>query len=233
VRLLAAIDQTRGIHSGHLVEVFSLVSPQGNFRGAVTGDADFVSNAGTTNAEGGGVEAHAVFRAGTVWISTNAPQLTRLLPPGKTWVEASAAEFGRLGVFHPLGNTFAILDAMRGVRTIRQSGPDTATFTFSLAQAMAQTPASRRAALKAAINANGDIQSETGTVALTSSGTVRSESLRIVGAGSNAGIRLETSLAVSNIGETVSPTAPPAAHVISLSAMPALQSALRSSASSS
>src|SRR6202012_2960231 len=42
-----------------------------------------------------------------------------------------------------------------------------------------------------------------------------------------------TSLVVSNVGETVSPTPPPAAQVASLSSLPALLNALRSSASSS
>jgi hypothetical protein len=156
-----------------------------------------------------------------------------LLPSGKTWVQASTARLEALGVFHPLRDTFAVLDALRGVKTIKQSDPNGATFTFSLAQAMAQTPESRRAALHAAIHATGDIESETGSVALTSSGAVRSESLRIDGAGSNAGIQVHSSLVISNVGENVSPTPPPPAQVASLSSLPALQRALRSTASSS
>jgi hypothetical protein len=174
-----------------------------------------------------------VFRDGTAWLTVNAPQFTRLLPPGKKWVQTSTTELESLGVFHRLSNAFALLDALRGVRTIRQSSPNAAKFTFSLSQAMAQTPASRRAALQEAIHANGNIQSETGSVALTSSGTVRSESLRIDGKGSNGGIHLQASLAISNVGEAVSPNPPPASQVASLSSLPALQSALRSSASSS
>jgi hypothetical protein len=45
---------------------------------------------------------------------------------------------------HPLIDGFALLDALRGVKTIKQSGSTVATFTFSLDQAMAQKPASRR-----------------------------------------------------------------------------------------
>ena len=148
-------------------------------------------------------------------------------------MQAPTAELESLGVFHPLIDGFALLDALRGVKTIKQSGSNAATFTFSLDQAMAQTPASRRAALQSAIHATGAVRSQTGSVALTSSGSVRSEWLRIVGAGSNAGIRLENSLAISDVGEHVSPTPPPAAQVASLASLPALQSALRSSGSSS
>lgn len=232
-RLLATIDETRAIGSAHVVEALSLVSPQGNVRATVTGDENFSSSAGTTIVKEGSLEAHVAFRNGTAWLTINAPQFTRFLPSGKVWVQASTAELQSLGVFHPLSDGFALLDALRGVKTIQQSGPNAATFTFSLAQAMARTPASRRAALQSAIHATGDIQSETGSVALTSSGAVRSESLRIVGAGSNAGIQLQNSLAISNVGEHVSPTPPPAAQVASLSSLPALQSALRSTASSS
>jgi hypothetical protein len=231
-RLLSAIDQTRAIRSAHIVQSFSVVSPQGNFQGALSADANFASNAGTTIVEAGSVKEHAVFGNGTVWLTMNAPQFTRLLPSGKTWVRASTSELESLGAFHPLSNSFALLDGLRGVKTIRQSGANAATFTFSLAKAMAETPASRRAALQAAINANGDIQSETGSVALNPSGAVRSESLRVVGTGSNAGIRLETSLAISNVGEAVPSSPPPAAQVASLSSLPGLESALRSSASS-
>lgn len=232
-RLLAAIDKTRGIESAHVVQALSVVSPQGNVHATVTADANFPSNAGTTTVREGSVQERVAFRNGTAWLTMNAPQFTHLLPSGKTWVQASIAQLESLGVFHPLSNGFALLDALRGVKTIKQSGPNAATFTFSLAQAMAQTPASRRAALQAAIHASGGIQSETGSVALTSSGEVRNESLRVVGSGSNAGIQLQNSLAISNVGESVSPTTPPAAEVASLSSLPALQSALRSSASSS
>jgi len=232
-RLLTAIDTTRAIGSAHVAEALTLVSPQGDAEATVTGDENFAANAGTTIVKEGSVEAHVAFRNGTAWLTINAPQFTRLLPSGKTWVQAPTAQLETLGVFHPLSDGFALLDALRGVKTIKQSGSNAATFTFSLAQAMAQTPASRRAALQSAIHANGDIKSQTGSVALTSSGAVRSESLRIVGAGSNAGIQLQNTLAISDIGEHVSPTPPPAAQVASLSSLPALESALRSSGSSS
>jgi len=232
-RLLAAIDRTRAIQSAHVAQAFSLQSPQGNFQAALSSDANFASSAGTTIVDSGSVQERATFRDGTVWLTMNAPQFTRLLPSGKTWVEASMTELESLGAFHPLTNALAVLDALRGVTKVKPSGPNAATFTFSLAEAMAQTPASRRAALQAAIHANGDIQSETGSVALTSAGSVRSESLRVQGGGSNAGIDLRISLVVSNLGETVAPSPPPAARVASLSSLPSLQSALRSSASSS
>lgn len=232
-RLLTAIDKTRTVQSARVVQTFSVVSPQANIRGRVTGDANFVSQAGTTIVEEGTVEEHAVFRDGNVWLTMNAPQFTRLLPSGKTWVQASTAELESLGAFHPLSDAFALLDALHGVRAIRQVAPNAATFTFSLAEAMAHTPASRRAALQAAIHASGDIQSETGAVVLTPSGAVRSESLRINGGGSNGGLHLQASLAISNVGEDVSPAPPPAVQVASLSSLPALRSALRSSATSS
>jgi hypothetical protein len=232
-RLQTAIGQTRAIGSAHVVEALSLVTPQGNTQASVTGDEDFASNAGTTIVKEGSVEAHVAFRNGTAWLTINAPQFAHFLPSGKTWVQASTAELESLGVFHPLSDGFALLDALRGVKTIKQSGSNAATFTFSLAQAMAQTPASRRAALQSAIHASGDIQSQTGSVVLTSSGTVRSESLLIVGAGSNARIRLKNSLAISDVGERVLPTPPPAPQVASLASLPALQSALHSTSSSS
>ncbi len=232
-RLLAAIDATRAVRSAHVVEAFSLSSAaQGNAQGAVIGDAGFATGDGTTLVQQGGIRERATFRGATVWLTMNSPQFIRLLPAGKTWVEASTSELESLGVFHPLGNTFALLDALRGVTALRQSGPNAATFTFSLAQAMADTPAARRAALQAAIHASGPLQSQTGSVALTASGLVRSESLRVVGAGTNAGIRLQSSLTISNVGETVSPTPPPAAQVASLASLPALQAAMRSSGSS-
>ena len=233
-RLLAAIDATRAIRSAHVVEALSLVSPQGDVQATVIGDANFSANAGTTIVKEGSVQERVAFRNGTVWLTTNAPQVTRLLPSGKTWVQAPTAKLESLGIFHPLSDAFAVLDALRGVKAIKQSGQNgAATFSFSLAEAMLQTPASRRDALHAAIHASGDIASETGSVALTSSGAVRSVSLRIDGAGSNAGLQVRSSLVISNVGEKVSPTSPPAAQVVSLSSLPALQSALRSSASSS
>jgi hypothetical protein len=232
-RLLASIDTTRAIGSAHVVEAVSLVSPQGDVRATVTGDENFSSNAGTTIVKEGSVEARVAFQNGTAWLTVNDPQFTRLLPAGKTWVQAPTAALESLGVFHPLSDGLALLDALRGVKTIKQNGSNAATFTFSLNQAMAQTPASRRAALQSAIHATGDIRSQTGSVELSSSGAVRSESLRIVGAGSNAGIQLQNSLAISDVGEHVSPTLPPNAEVASLSSLPKLQSALRSNGSSS
>jgi hypothetical protein len=44
-RLVAAIDKTRAIGSAHVVEAFSLVSPQGDVHATVSGDANFASNA--------------------------------------------------------------------------------------------------------------------------------------------------------------------------------------------
>lgn len=64
-------------------------------------------------------------------------------------MQALTAELESLGVFHPLSQGFALLDALRGVKTIKQSG-------------------------------------------------------------SNAGIRLKNALAISDVGERVSPTSPPA-----------------------
>src|SRR5579871_3262169 len=73
-RLLGAIDKTRAIQSGRVVQRFSVLSPQGDIRGVVIGDANFASTAGTTLVEEGSVQEHAVFRDGTVWLTMNSPQ---------------------------------------------------------------------------------------------------------------------------------------------------------------
>lgn len=70
-------------------------------------------------------------------------------------------------------------------------------------------------------------------MALTPAGTVRSETLRIDGAGAQSELHLQVSLAISNVGESVSASPPPATEVVPLSSVPSLESELRSSASAS
>lgn len=231
-KLTKAIDLTRQIRSAHIVQSFTVSSPEGGEQGNVSGDVDFGSNNGSGALSLGTVQEHTVFKGSTVWLSMNAPQFTHDLPSGKSWVQSTSSVLESYGAFHPLIDSLALLDGLRGVQKITSSGHDDATFRFSLSQAIARTPSSRRAALENAIHATGNGMKETGSVTLTPSGLVHSETLRIDGTGQQAGLHLFETLVVSNIGETVNPSAPSSSQVVPLSALPALQSQLRASASS-
>lgn len=226
-KLLQAIARTRQIRSAHAVETLALASPQGGGQGTVTADVDFASGAGSTFVDFGSAQEHAVYQGGTVWLSS--PQFEQALPPGKTWVQSSMSSLEALGAAQPLKDSLAVLDALRGVQTLTSTGPDSANFRFSLAQALAQTPPSERAALHEAIHASGGGMRETGSVALTPAGTVRSEILRIDGTGQQSGTHLRTSLALSSIDETVTPKPPPSGQVVPLSSLPTLVNELRGS----
>ncbi len=232
-KLQQAIVRTRQIRSVHVVETLALASPQGGEQGTIAADADFARDAGTTFIDLGSVQEHAVFQGGTVWLSLNAPQFEQALPAGKQWVQSTASSLESLGVFHPLKDSLAMLDGLRGVQTLTRTGPDSANFRFSLAQALAQTPPSGRVALQSAIHATGSGLGETGSVALTPAGTVRSETLRIDGTGQQSGLHLRISLALSSIGETVTPNPPPISQVVPLSSVPSLVNEFRSSANAS
>jgi hypothetical protein len=228
---VSAIDRTRQIHSAHVAQSLMLASAQGDVQGSVAADVDFRRNSGSTLVNLGGSEAHVVFDRDRVWLSMNLPQFVRALPAGKRWVQSTATTLESLGVFHPLGDSLALLDGLRGVQALSRTGPDSANFRFSLEQALARTPAARRPALQQAIHANGGRMLETGSVALTPAGTVRSETLRIAGTGAQSDLQLEVSLALSGVGESVRPNPPPAGQVVPLSSvLPSLEGVLRSSA---
>jgi hypothetical protein len=228
-----AIARTRQVHSAHVVETLTLGSPAGGEQGTVTADVDFTRDVGNTLVDLGSVQEHAVFERGTVWLSMTAPQFKQALPTGKKWVQSTESELESLGAFHPLKDSLAMLDGLRGVQTLTRTGPDRANFRFSLTQALARTPPSGRAALQNAVHATGSGQRETGSVALTPAGTVSSETLRIDGTGAQSGLHLRISLALSGIGETVTPTPPPSGQVVALSSVPSLVSEFRSSADAS
>lgn len=226
-RLMQAIASTRQIPSAHVALNFTIHTQFGGEHGTVAGDANFPANSGSSSAKIGGVEEHSVLRSGTTWLMLNAPQFTSILPAGKTWVEASTTELEQLGAVHPLIESLAILDAMRGIQKIHQAGPGKATFTFSLPQAIARTPPSRRAALQRAIHANGGTFTETGAVTVSGDGTVRFERLTIHGTGSQAGIHVQSTMLLSNVGERVQPTPPPASEVVPLTQLPTLRRLLQ------
>lgn len=229
-KIQSAIDRTRQIHSLHVAEWLEVSSPQGFEHGTLGGDIDFSRSSGNAWVNLGGSRARTVFDGNTVWLSLNAPQFVQALPAGKRWVLSSVGTLESLGAFHPLGNSLALLDALRGVQTLSRTGRDSANFHFSLAQALERTPAARRAALEQAIHANGTGLVQTGSVALTPAGTVRSETLRIDGTGSESALHLAVSLDLSGEGESVTAEPPPPGQVVPLNAVPSLESELRSSA---
>jgi prolyl-tRNA editing enzyme YbaK/EbsC (Cys-tRNA(Pro) deacylase) len=76
----------------------------------------------------------------------------------------------------------AILDVLRGITSLRSVGPRTATFTFSLAQALARTPAGLRPALHSAIHTTGNAAVRSyGSVSLDADGRVHSLSVVVAG----------------------------------------------------
>jgi prolyl-tRNA editing enzyme YbaK/EbsC (Cys-tRNA(Pro) deacylase) len=122
-------------------------------------------------------------------------------------VRSTVAELESMGAFTPLGNSLAILDVLRGVTSLRATGPRTASFTFSLSQAMARTPAAQRAALAHAIHTTGSASvHEYGSVALDPSGRVRSLSVVISGVGGSTGLFLGYSISITAVGAPVSVT---------------------------
>lgn len=228
--LLRAISATRAVSSAHENLTLALAGPTGSLHFTVDGTADFRTTTGSTIAlSSRGQRAQAVFRDGTVWLTDNAPAFTRALPAGSGWVRASASELEAIGAFTPVSQSLTVLDVLRGVTSLRATGPGAASFTFSLPQAMARTPAAQRPALRNAIHVNGnpDVR-EVGSVALDGAGRVRSLSVVISGAGPSAGLFLGYTLAISAVDAPVRVTPP--ARSIALSSVPALAALLRGSA---
>ena len=228
--LIAAIAATRAVSTAHENLTLALAGQSGSLHFTVDGTADFRTTTGTTTvASSQGQREQAVFKNGTVWLSDNAPAFTRVLPAGQRWVRASVSELESIGAFSPLSHSLAILDVLRGVTTLRRTGSGTATFQFSLPQALAATPAAQRPALQNAIHVNGspDVR-EIGSVALTPSGLVRSLSVVIAGQGSSAGLFLGYSLTISGVGAPVNVTPPSSSTP--LSSVPRLATLLRGSA---
>jgi hypothetical protein len=228
--LLTAITATRAVPTAHENLTLALAGPSGNLHFTVDGVADFRATTGmTTVASSQGQREQAIFRQGTVWLTDNAPAFTNSLPTGQRWVRSTVAELESMGAFTPLGNSLAILDVLRGVTSLRATGPRTASFTFSLSQAMARTPAAQRAALAHAIHTTGSASvHEYGSVALDPSGRVRSLSVVISGVGGSTGLFLGYSISITAVGAPVSVT-PPASSV-PLSSVPRLAALLRGSA---
>lgn len=228
--LVAAIAATRAIPTAHETLTLALAGPTGSLHFTVDGVADFRATTGmTTITSSQGQREQAIFRNGSVWLTSNAPAFTASLPAGQRWVRSSVAALESIGAFAPLSHSLAILDVLRGITTLRPTGRGTARFTFSLPEAMARTPPAGRAALQRAIHTSGnpDVR-ELGTVAVTSAGIVRSLSVVISGVGRSTGLFLGYGLSISAVGAPVSVTPPSSSTP--LSSVPKLATLLRGSA---
>jgi hypothetical protein len=229
--LLATIDRTRAVTTAHMQDNFSAISPEGDEQGSVGGSADFATTTGTVTVAGSsGMVEHAVFRDGSVWLTSNAARFTAAMPAGRRWVTAPASTLEAIGAFQSLGNSLAVLDALRGVQTLHAISPRAASFTFSLPLALARTPPARRGALERAIHVSGPGVVETGSVTLYSDGVLRDERLAIDGRGVTAGLHLALALSLTDVGAPVNVTPPPASETVALRSVPALEQLLRGSA---
>jgi hypothetical protein len=246
----AAIAAARAARSAEVELVLEVDSSMGGGRAELTGDVDTDDVGRMVATAGVGMQATEFeFRSDgeTVWITSDAPEITDELPPGVSWVEAPIGDLRDDEVWVGLDTTFDVLSVLRGADEVTDAGTgEVAGDEVRLLDvdvdwdaALAASDAQERAGLEDAITLTGDAQmnSLTVTVGLDGSGLVRLFELEAV-AGPPGGsdldspfgsqeITLRMDILVRSFDHDVEvPEAPPSDETVALSDVPAVEAVL-------